>query len=156
MVQKNEPFNMESVENRSLIGGRLKEERERLGFSQPAFAAIGGASKGAQITWEKGAAMPNAEFLNLAARVGVDVLYVLTGERNAEAMSPDEQALLAAYRALDVRGKAAAIGAVSGLSISPQSTTAGAHSQVVVGGSNNVHIGSIGSAKKVASKKPKK
>ena len=153
MVQKNEPFNMESVENRSLIGGRLKEERERLGFSQPAFAAIGGASKGAQITWEKGTATPNAEFLNLAARVGVDVLYVLTGERSATAMSPDEQALLAAYRALDVRGKAAAIGAISGLSFAPQSTSAGAHSQVVVGGSNNVHIGAVG---KVSKRKTKR
>lgn len=63
------------------IGARLKEERERLGLSQQAFAALGNASKRSQIEWEKGAQVPNAEFLSAIAVSGADVLYVVTGRR---------------------------------------------------------------------------
>lgn len=63
------------------VGKRLKEERERLGFSQPAFAGLAGASKGAQQNWEKDAASPNALALIAFAEAGADVLYILTGRR---------------------------------------------------------------------------
>lgn len=64
------------------IGQRLKEERERLGLSQQVFAEIGGASKRSQIEWEKGAQMPNAEFLALIAERGADVAFIVTGTRS--------------------------------------------------------------------------
>ena len=67
---------------------RLKEERERLGHSQTAFAALAGASKHAQINWEKGAASPNAAALAAWAEVGLDVLYVVTGQRAGGASAP--------------------------------------------------------------------
>lgn len=63
------------------IGVRLREERERLGFSQQAFAEIGGASKRSQVEWEKGAQVPNAEFLAHIATRGADVTYIVTGVR---------------------------------------------------------------------------
>lgn len=113
MVQKNEPVNSEG--GKFCIGQRLKEERERLGFSQSAFAAIGGASKGAQITWEKGTATPNAEFLQEVARVGVDVLYVVTGRRNLAEMAPEEELVLSGYRKLDARGRAGVLALISGM-----------------------------------------
>ncbi len=115
MVQKTEPVNDESAEKRTSIGARLKEERERLGFSQPAFAAIGGASKGSQISWEKGTATPNAEFLYEVARIGVDVLYVVTGRRDSADMAPEEQMVLAGYRQLDARGRAGVLALISGM-----------------------------------------
>lgn len=61
---------------------RLREERERLGFSQTAFAAMADASKHAQINWEKGIASPNAVALAAWASEGLDVLYVVTGDRS--------------------------------------------------------------------------
>ncbi len=64
------------------IGRRLKDERERLGMSQTEFAAIAGASKHAQINWEKGDATPNANALAAWAEKGLDVLYVVTGSRS--------------------------------------------------------------------------
>ena len=67
---------------------RLKFERERLGHSQTAFAALAGASKHAQINWEKGAASPNATALAAWAEAGVDVLYILTGQRTGGASAP--------------------------------------------------------------------
>ncbi|MFU1906029.1 helix-turn-helix domain-containing protein [Bordetella avium] len=67
------------------IGQRLKEERERLGLSQQAFAELGGASKRSQVEWEKGAQVPNAEFLALVAERGADVAFIVTGRRTISA-----------------------------------------------------------------------
>lgn len=63
------------------IGRRLREERERLGFTQPDFARLAGASKGTQIQWEKDGTSPSALALNAFADAGADVLYILTGRR---------------------------------------------------------------------------
>ena len=63
------------------IGGRLKQERQRLGLSQTAFAEIASASKRSAIGWEKDASSPNATALSAFADAGVDVLYVVTGRR---------------------------------------------------------------------------
>lgn len=84
----------------SCIGGRLREERIRLGYAQGAFAAIGGASRSSQLGWEGGRTTPNAGFLHLVARAGVDVLYVVTGERAVTGLSVEEAAMLAGYRQL--------------------------------------------------------
>lgn len=66
------------------IGERINKERKRLGFTQAAFAALAGASKGSQIAWEKGTAFPNAAVLAAWASVELDVSYVLTGEPTKE------------------------------------------------------------------------
>lgn len=58
---------------------RLKEERERLGYTQPAFAALAGATKQAQLKWEKGETSPNAAALSAWSQVGLNLLYVFTG-----------------------------------------------------------------------------
>lgn len=65
------------------IGKRLREERERIGYSQQDFAALGGKTKKTQIEWEADKATPNGAFLAEVERVGVDVLYILTGRREA-------------------------------------------------------------------------
>ena len=56
------------------IGERLKEERERLGFSQTEFAAVAGASKNSQYNYEKGERCPDAAYLAAVAEKGVDIL----------------------------------------------------------------------------------
>ncbi|WP_312466980.1 helix-turn-helix domain-containing protein [Stutzerimonas nitrititolerans] len=71
------------------LATRLKAERERLGFSQTDFAALAGASKHSQINWEKGAAAPNATVLAAWAAHGMDVLYVVTGQRSNRQTSAD-------------------------------------------------------------------
>ena len=63
------------------IGNRLRQERERLGMSQTAFAALAGQSKRAQIRYESGERSPDAEYLARLARHGVRVLWVITGKR---------------------------------------------------------------------------
>lgn len=85
------------------IGDRLKEERERLGLNQTDFATKAGASKNSQYNYEKGERSPDAIYLAAAAGIGVDVLYVVTGQRTpamASSFSDDEAALVAHYRQL--------------------------------------------------------
>jgi transcriptional regulator with XRE-family HTH domain len=83
------------------IGARLKEERNRLGLSQAEFAAVAGASKGAQLKWEKEESSPTATILTAWAEAGADALYILTGQRTDEAPAKnrsDVEAALALIR----------------------------------------------------------
>lgn len=66
-----------------MIGNRLKEERERLGLAQPAFAEIAGAAKRTLIDWEKNTSSPTAVQLSALQKAGVDTHYVLTGVRHS-------------------------------------------------------------------------
>lgn len=70
-----------------MIHTRLKEERERLGLTQPEFAEAAGAAKRTLIEWEKGSTSPNAVQISALSFVGVDVLYVLTGQRSKNVAS---------------------------------------------------------------------
>jgi len=92
------------------LGERLKEERERLGYSQTAFAALAGATKHSQINWEKGVAFPNAAVLATWAEAGLDVTYVVTGQRNFSASTAtytaEEIALVSDFRLCDTQAKA--------------------------------------------------
>lgn len=96
------------------IGERLREERERLTFSQTALGAIGGVLKQAQLKYEKGERFPDAAYLNAIAKVGVDVLYIVTGTRSTTALTPDENELLERYRGAPIAVKAAAVAALIG------------------------------------------
>ena len=83
------------------IGGRLKEERSRLGYSQTDFGALAGIGKTTQINYEKGSGSPDANYLAAVAKVGLDVLYVVTGQRShapADGLSLTEQEVLEHFR----------------------------------------------------------
>lgn len=64
-----------------MLHDRLKEERLRLGLTQPAFGEVVGAGKRTIIDWEKGASSPSATQLASMTGAGADALYILTGER---------------------------------------------------------------------------
>ena len=64
-----------------MIGDRLKEERERLGLTQPAFAEIAGVSKRTVIDWQNGVSSPTATQLAALMAAGLDGAYLLTGLR---------------------------------------------------------------------------
>lgn len=87
----------------SVIGERLREERVRLGFSQAALGEIGGVKANAQGNYEKGDRYPDAAYLAAVSEHGIDVLYVVTGQRTPVASSSftgDETELVAHYRQL--------------------------------------------------------
>ncbi|AOJ11687.1 helix-turn-helix domain-containing protein [Burkholderia mayonis] len=82
----------------AVFSQRLKEERQRLGLNQTAFAALGGVSKDAQLNYENGSRRPDSTYLEAVAAHGVDVLYVLTGQRNVTELSADEVDIVRLYR----------------------------------------------------------
>lgn len=91
-------------------GERLREERIRIDVSQLSMAESCGVSRGTLATWEKGEQSPNAAALAVMASLGIDVLYVVTGQRAGETeatLAPAERALLQAWRDSNDKGRAA-------------------------------------------------
>lgn len=84
-------------------GERLREERTRLGANQEDFAQIGGVNRNTQGAYEKDERSPDVKYLAALAAHGVDVLYVVTGERvpmKSDCLTVEEAELLLAYRVM--------------------------------------------------------
>lgn len=64
------------------IGERLRAERQRLGYVQADFGAAVGVSKTTQFNYEAGDRTPDARYLRKAAALGLDLLHVVTGNRD--------------------------------------------------------------------------
>ncbi|WP_338487326.1 helix-turn-helix transcriptional regulator [Pseudomonas trivialis] len=78
------------------IGRRLKQERQRMGLTLQRLAEIGGVTAAEQRRYELSESMPAADYLAALASHGMDVVYVVTGKKQAVVnMSWEEaQALL--------------------------------------------------------------
>ncbi len=63
------------------LGSRFREERRRIGLLQQEVADATGLSMRAIGTYERGVRSPDAEVLIRLIDLGMDVYYVLTGER---------------------------------------------------------------------------
>lgn len=81
------------------IGQRLKDERVRLGMSQEAFGTRIGTTGRTIKKYEGNETSPRASELLIAWDVGVDVLYVVTGER-APLVARQERAVYSAAERL--------------------------------------------------------
>jgi len=111
---------------------RLKEERQRLGLTQPDFAKVADASKRTLIDWEKGVSAPNGFQLSALASIGVDVQYIITGQRSSNCLSSDEAFMLEkiSQASLETRNKILMLL----LSGGEMPTTSGVNNQDVVHG----------------------
>lgn len=78
---------------------RLKEERLSKGLNQDDFSAVGEVTKRSQINYEKGDRVPDSDYLMNLLKIGVDVNYILTGNRNVS--DPVIQALANAFKNAD-------------------------------------------------------
>lgn len=72
------------VNDPSEMGSRLREERKRLGMNQTEFAKAIGIHLNTQSRYEKGERDPDTAYLSAVARAGVDVGYMLTGEKKED------------------------------------------------------------------------
>lgn len=93
------------------IGERLKHERERLDISAAKMAEIGGVVRTVQYNYEKNVSKPDAEYLAKISEIGVDILYVITGQRTPKGDAPlgdDEARLVKNYNRVGDNEKAAA------------------------------------------------
>lgn len=62
------------------IGERLRKERERLGCNQTVFADVAGITRKTLFGYETGVRPPDAAVLAVWGEMGLDVLYVITGQ----------------------------------------------------------------------------
>lgn len=83
-----------------MLSERLKQARKELGLSQQAMADRLGISLRSQQNYESGDRVPDATYLAAIAAVGVDVLYVLTGQSGGGvSITEGERTLLNLYNA---------------------------------------------------------
>jgi transcriptional regulator with XRE-family HTH domain len=83
------------------FGGRLAEERKRLGLKQAEFASLVGTDVPKQSLYENDRRELRADYLARLADAQVDVVYVLTGQRmEGEWLGHGATELLSAYVAL--------------------------------------------------------
>ena len=76
-------------------GERLRLERSKLGLSQKDFAALFDKKWMAVLRYEKGERVMNQEDLESLRKAGVDVWFLLTGERSRpDVLSNDTKELL--------------------------------------------------------------
>lgn len=86
-------------------------------MNQTQIGECGGVTKKTQMLYEAGERFPDAAYLAAIAKAGVDVRYIITGDREGPppmTLTADERELLALFRAASLTGKAAAIGALQG------------------------------------------
>lgn len=90
------------------LGARLRKERDRLKLTQTQLGALGGVSLQAQHTYETDKRSPNARYLAGIASGGVDILYVVTGERkpiDKATLTMEESRLVTNYNAAPNKDK---------------------------------------------------
>ena len=137
------------------FGVRLARERVRLGLSQGQMAQLGGVALRTYANYESGEREPGILSLAGWGANGADVLYIVTGKHMTSLMSPEEDAVVAGNRGLDARGRAGVLALNAGLSACAtdvQPVKSGKRSQIIVGGSNNVQVGTV---RRLAKKKAK-
>lgn len=93
-----------STKQRQEIGRRLKEERERLGYTELQIAQLLGVPLDAYQRFELGESDPGIFRMPRLYSIGLDVLYIITAERHIPGL--EEDLLLKRFRDLSSRGKA--------------------------------------------------
>lgn len=64
---------------------RLREERERLGYTQHEFAELAGIKRVSQYLYENNDdSAPNSRYFDAIAQIGVDLHYLFFGQRGNE------------------------------------------------------------------------
>lgn len=97
------------------VGDRLREERIRLGIDQRSFGPLGGVNRNSQINYEAGRTPCNVEYLLKLAAHGVDIGYVLTGQRSDSSLGFMEKQVFEMFGQLSSREKGAVFSLLSEL-----------------------------------------
>ena len=117
-----------------MLGGRLAEERMKIGHTQRSLADLFEKSSRTQIKYESGDTAPDAGYLHGLHLLGMDVFYILTGEMSPAPITAEEKIVLNAYRKLDERGRAGVLGMLGGMSAPLTSSPAKRKQKVVFHG----------------------
>ena len=102
-----------STKQRKEIGSRLKEERERLGYSEEQIAQLLGVPLDAYIRFEEGEADPGIYRMPRLFAIGLDIQYIITSERHLPGQ--EEDVLLKKFRTLSLKGKVTVFNTIDAL-----------------------------------------
>lgn len=93
------------------IHERLREERERLGLSQTEVSSRLAVGKNTYLRYESGETSPTARHLAELDRMGMDVYYIVVGERTGNELGAEYGNLISAYSKCseELRGAALAV-----------------------------------------------
>lgn len=99
------------------LGERLREERDRLGINQNELADIGGVKRNSQGNYERGRQNPDTAYLLAIAKAGIDVMYVLFGQRDGamDAQTEAETEVMCSFRSLSPADQAVVRRVATGL-----------------------------------------
>ena len=92
-----------TTKQRKEIGARLREERERLGFTDLQIAQLIGIPLEKYLLYESGDAEPGIFCLPRLIACGFDEHFIVTGERLKPL--PEENELLKRFRELSLKGR---------------------------------------------------
>jgi transcriptional regulator with XRE-family HTH domain len=128
------------------LGERLRQERERLGLSQPKFAAIASTSKQTLFSWESGKTAPDGFQLAALRAAGVDISYVVAGEHQGSGLGEpavhravlDAIDLLSLEKKVDAQQLAKAVVKLCAKSAPSPALSQAQYSQVVNGNDGQV------------------
>jgi len=104
----------EKTEYLFMLGGRLADQRAKIGHTQRSLADLFDISSRTQIKYESGATAPDATYLHGLHMLGMDVYYILTGESSPNPITVEEKVVLTSYRELGDQGRAALLGMLDG------------------------------------------
>lgn len=82
------------MKNSAFSGKRLKEERKKLGLTQAQMAEKCGVSGRMWGDYERGVSQPKSETLFLFERAGIDISYVMGGERTINTLNQYQETLI--------------------------------------------------------------
>ena len=102
-----------STRQRQEIGERLREERDRLGYSEQHIAQLLGIPIDAYIRFEVGDSDPGIFRMPRLSSIGCDVLYIITNERHVPGR--EEDVLLQKFRALSLKGRVTVFNTIDAL-----------------------------------------
>lgn len=92
------------------FGGRLRDERERVGMTQTAFAEVAGIKRMAQGQYESEVRSPTVRYLSAVAAAGIDLHYVLFGSRVAQLPGQQRELEKKAFELVEVYARQQADG----------------------------------------------
>lgn len=125
---------------------RIKSERKKLGLTQAEFSEACGVKLRAQSNYEAGKNVPDADYLEKAHELGVDITYLITGKpADNGSLSAEEAFLLQQFRGLSDEQKKMVLGFLLGgfdgmnKTEKPQTTVKGKSNSVIVGDKGTIN-----------------
>ena len=106
-------MSLTSTKEKRAIGSRLREERERLGYSEQQIAQLLGIPIDQYIRFEEGEADPGIYRMPSLFAIGFDIQFIITDERHIPGQ--EEDVLLRKFRDLSLRGKVTVFNTIDAL-----------------------------------------